>query len=642
MIPTCRAARRCRITAVLAALWLAGFIPGDARAQENSTARAERAAFIRDHYAKYEYRIPMRDGVQLFTAVYVPNDASAKQTYPILMTRTPYSVSPYGADRCRTTLGPSAAFEREGFIFVWQDVRGCYMSEGEFLNVRPHVNRKQGSEAGENSDTFDTIDWLLSHVPGHNGKVGLWGLSYGGFYAAAGAIDTHPALVAVSPQAPIADWFWDDMHRHGAFNLGLSFLFFSSFGVPRDSLTVEHREDFDLGTPDAYQFFLDLGPVRNADERYLHGAIPFWNEMVAHPNYDAFWQARNLRPHLRNVKCAMLTVGGWFDTEDLHGALQTYAALEAQNPRITNTLVMGPWSHGQWIRGSGDSLGTAGFGSPTSDWYRENVVLPFFLQHLKGSKPADLPEALVFETGVNRWRRFDAWPPRGSVPRSLYLREDGGLAWELPADFSEAADEYTSDPAKPVPYTAEISPGWSATYMTEDQRFAASRPDVVVYRTTPLAVDVTLAGPLEAELWVATTGTDADFVVKLIDEYPGHLPGLDREAQAEYPGGRQMLVRGEPFRGRFRASYETPQPFTPGEPTRVAFRINDVMHTFQRGHRIMIQIQSSWFPFIDRNPQTFVPSIFAAEPGDFQPATQRVFRSRVHPSRLGVRVLATP
>ncbi len=627
---------------VCAGILLACVLPSGSRAQERGAALEARAAYIRAHYAKYEYRIPMRDGVQLFTAVYVPNDASAKKTYPILVTRTPYGLSPYGADRYRSSVGPAASFEHEGFIFVWQDVRGCYMSEGQFADVRPHLDRKSGTQTDESSDTYDTIDWLLAHVGGHNGKVGLWGLSYSGFYASQGAIDTHPALVAVSPQAPIADWFWDDMHRHGAFNLALSFLFFSGFGAPRDTLTVERHERADLHTPDAYRFFLDLGPVRNADERYLHGKVPFWKEIVAHPNYDSFWQERNLRPHLRNVKCAVLTVGGWFDTEDLHGALQTYAALEAQNPRIANTLVMGPWSHGQWIRDTGDTLGTAKFGSPTSDWYRENVLLPFFVQHLKAGKPAELPEALVFETGANRWRRFDAWPPRNAVPRSLYLHEGGGLGWDPPSTTEDAADEYVSDPAKPVPYTAEITDSWSATYMTEDQRFAATRPDVLVYRTAPLAVDVTFAGPLEAELWVATTGTDADFVVKLIDEYPERLPGLSRQEQHDYPGGRQMLVRGEPFRGRFRQSYEVPQPFTPGQPARVAFRINDVMHTFQRGHRIMIQIQSTWFPFIDRNPQTYVPNIFEAAPADFQPATERVFRSAAHPSRLEVRVLAAP
>jgi len=622
---------------VLATAALGLFAAPPARAEDHG-----RADSIRARYAKYEYRIPMRDGTHLFTAVYVPNGASRRQTYPILMTRTPYSVAPYGADRYRTTLGPAAAFEREGFIFVWQDVRGRYLSEGQFVDVRPHVPRKRGKSTDESSDTYDTIAWLLENVPYHNGKVGLWGLSYGGFYAAAGAIDSHPALVAVSPQAPIADWFWDDMHRHGAFNLALTFLFFSGFGVPRESLSVESPKRFDMQTPDSYQFFLDLGPLANADARHFHGKIPFWNDLVAHPNYDTFWQARNLLPHLDHIKSAVLTVGGWFDTEDLYGPLQTYAAVERQNPGIRNTLIMGPWSHGQWIRGKGDTLGSADFGTATSDWYQEHVALPFFLQHLKGAADADLPEALVFETGANRWRRFDSWPPAATTSRRLYFQPGGKLDWQAPAGAEDGGDTYISDPMKPVPYTADIASSWSATYMTEDQRFAARRPDVLVYRTEPLAADVTLAGPLQAELFVSTTGTDADFVVKLIDEYPGTLPALTEAEKKAYPGGRQMLVRGEPFRARFRDSYETPKPFTPGEPTRVAFRINDVMHTFKRGHRIMLQVQSTWFPFIDRNPQTFVPSIFAATAADFVVATHRLHRSQAHPSRLEVRVLQEP
>ena len=624
---------------VLATLF--AIAPGALVADENDADLEKRAEYNRSHYSKFEYRISMRDGAKLFTAVYIPNEASDRQTFPILMTRTPYSVEPYGADRFRKTLGPSAGLEREGFIFVWQDVRGQYMSEGEFVNVRPHVSRKKSGAVGENSDTYDTIDWLLENVPYNNGKVGLWGLSYGGFYAAAGAIDSHPALAAVSPQAPIGDWFWDDMHRHGAFNLALSFLFFSSFGIPRDGPTMAGPERFDTKTPDGYQFFLDLGPLRNVDDEHLHGKVPFWTEFTAHPNYDEFWQARSLPPHLDNVDCAVLTVGGWFDTEDLYGPLRTYEAIEKHNSGIPSTLVMGPWAHGQWIRGAGDTLGTAKFGFETSYWYQEHVLLPFFVHHLKDGPAADLPEALVFETGANRWRRFDEWPPREAQARGLYLREGGRLAWETPEE-SAAADSYPSDPAKPVPYTAEITNRWAATYMTEDQRFAAWRPDVLVYRSEPLVDDLTLAGPLEAELWVSTTGTDADFVVKLVDEYPGVLPDASEKEKKTYPGGRQMLVRGEPFRGRFRNSYEQPEPFEAGAVTRVAFRINDVMHTFGRGHRVMIQIQSSWFPFIDRNPQKFVANIFEATEDDFIPATHSVHRSKAHASRVGVRVLGAP
>jgi putative CocE/NonD family hydrolase len=624
---------------LLALALLALTIPMAAPAPVSASPRGE---YIRSHYTKYEYRIPMRDGARLFTAVYVPNDASAAKRYPILFMRTPYSVGPYGADRYPERLAPAESFERDGFIFVDQDVRGRYMSEGEFVNMRPLLDAPAGRQPDESTDSWDTIDWLVKHVESNSGKVGMWGLSYGGFYASTGMIDTHPALVAASPQAPIADWFWDDMHRHGTFNEVLAFAFFSSFGQPRDSLTVEHAERFDMKTPDAYDFLLAAGPLGNLESRYLKGNVAFWKDITSHPDYDAFWKARRVPPHLKNVRCAVLTVGGWFDTEDLYGALNTYAAVEGQNPKTANRLVMGPWSHGQWIRDDGDTLGSARFGFTTATWYQDHVALPFFRQHLKGGADADLPEALVFETGANRWRRFDSWPPAGVTTRDLYLREGGTLAGQPSASAGEAGDAYVSDPAKPVPYTADLASGWSATYMTEDQRFAARRPDVLVYRSEPLAEDLTLAGPLDAEIWLTTTGTDADVVVKLIDEFPGAPAGYSKDERAQYPGGRQMLVRGEPFRGRFRDSYETPKPFTPGEPARVKYRINDVCHTFERGHRIMVQVQNTWFPFIDRNPQTFVPNIFEAKESDFVPATMTVLHSKDHASRLTVRVQATP
>jgi putative CocE/NonD family hydrolase len=410
------------------------------------------AETIRSSYTKFEYRIPMRDGVRLFTSVYVPNDRTRK--YPLLMLRTPYSVGPYDADRYRETLGPSEAFARDGFIFVYQDVRGKYMSEGTFVNMRPHVAKKKGrTDVDESTDTYDTIEWLLEHVEGHNGKVGLWGISYPGFYAHAGMIDSHPALAAVSPQAAIADWFWDDMHHHGAFILPLAFRFFSSFGKPRPEPTTEGAEGFEFETPDGYQFYLDIGPLKNLDEKFLKGEIEFWNHTVAHPNYDEFWQSRNIIPHLKNVRAAVLYVGGWFDTEDLYGPLKSYAAVEANNPGADNRIVMGPWPHGGWNRREGERLGTAEFGFKTSEWYREHVELPFFKQHLKGEGKADLPEALMFETGANRWRHFDEWPPPKLARRDLYLREGGALTWDAPEVEDDVYDDYPSDPAKPVPYT---------------------------------------------------------------------------------------------------------------------------------------------------------------------------------------------
>ncbi len=604
----------------------------------------ERAEYIRSHYTKFEYRIPMRDGTKLFTSVYVPNDASPGKRYPVLLTRTPYTVAPYGTERYAKRLGPTAQYEKDGFIFAFQDVRGQHMSEGQFIDVRPQLTKKGGpKDIDESTDTYDTLEWMVKNVPHNNGRVGQWGISYPGFYASAGAINSHPALKAVSPQAPIADWFWDDMHRHGAFNLVLAFNFFSGFGKPRPVPTdSEEWKSFEHGTPDGYQFFLDMGPLSNADTRHFKGDIAFWKEIVAHPNYDAFWQSRNLLPHLKNIKAAVMTVGGWYDTEDLYGPLRTYAAIEKQNPGISNTLVMGPWPHGGWTRSDGSALGDAEFGFQTSNYYQE-VELAFFKHHLKGGDKPDLPEALVFETGANRWRRFDSWPPKQAKETRLYFQPKGGLSYVAPTSTGESFDEYVSDPSKPVPFTREVTTGWVKSYMTEDQRFASRRPDVLVYQTEPLEKDLTLAGPLEAELWVSTTGTDADWVVKLVDVNPGKMPGSARGGDATEGkpnrGGQQTLVRGEPFRGRFRESYSEPKPFKPGEVTKVRFVINDVFHTFQRGHRVMLQVQSSWFPFIDRNPQTFVPNIFEAKEEDFVRAFHRVHRSAAHPSSVKVNVL---
>lgn len=608
------------------------------------------AAYVRSHYTKREVRIPMRDGVRLFTAIYAPVDAGVGgKTYPFLMIRTPYDAGPYGAAEYPEHLGPSDPYAEEGFIFVYQDVRGKYLSEGEFVNMRPHLEEKRGPEdVDESTDTYDTVEWLLGHVEGHNGKVGLWGSSYPGFYASAGAIDSHPALAAVSPQAPIADWFWDDFHRHGAFILPMAFNFFSSFGQPRPEPTTEDAPRFDHGTPDGYAFFLDLGPLSNVNERYLHGEVPFWNDIVAHPNYDEYWQRRNILPHLDGIGAAVLVVGGWFDTEDLYGPLATYRAIERQNPATFSSIVMGPWPHGGWYRGEGRSLGEADFGFATSEYYREAVELPFFRHFLKGEGDLHLAEATMFETGANRWRRFSAWPPPGLREETLYLRAEGGLALDPPAASEaagageEAFDEYVSDPAKPVPYTTEVTARWARDYMTEDQRFAARRPDVLVYRSEPLPEDLTLAGPLTADLWVSTTGRDADWIVKVIDEYPVDEPGWVEE-RPERPDpdlrGVQRLVRAEVMRGRFRESYERPVPFEPGVPTRVSFELHDVLHTFRRGHRVMVQVQSTWFPFVDRNPQSWVENVFEAEEDDFIPATHRVYRSPEHPSGVRVGVL---
>jgi putative CocE/NonD family hydrolase len=575
--------------------------------------------------------IPMRDGVKLFTAIYTPKDQL--QQYPIMLYRTPYSVAPYGLNEYRTTLGPSNLFQQEKFIFVYQDVRGKLMSEGEFVDVRPHNPKKTGSkDIDESTDTFDTIEWLVKNVPNNNGRAGMWGISYPGFYTSMGVIDAHPALKAASPQAPIADWFiGDDFHHNGALFLPHAFNFFSGFGLPRPQPTSEGpRRKFEHGTRDGYRFFLDLGPLPNANAKYLKNEIAFWNALISHPNYDDFWQSRNIRPHLRNIKPAVMVVGGWFDAENLFGALNTYKTIESTNPGARNTLVMGPWFHGGWSRSDGDQLGGVAFGQKTSLAYRETVELPFFNCLLKDKCGAQLPEATVFETGSNQWRRYDSWPPKNGEPREIYLSANGGLSFAAPQSTAAAFDEYVSDPAHPAPFINNIAIGMTREYMTDDQRFAATRPDVLVYQTEVLDSDVTLAGPIKATLFVSSSGTDSDFVVKLIDVFPNNAP--------EPMEGYQMLVRGEPFRARFRNSYSKPEAMEPGKVTKVEFTLPDVNHSFMRGHRIMIQVQSSWFPLVDRNPQKFV-DIYHAKEADFQKATQRIYRAGANASRLSVTVV---
>lgn len=585
-------------------------------------------AYIRANYTKTEHLVPMRDGVRLHTVVYTPNDPQGE--WPVLLRRTPYGVGPYGASQYRTSLGPHAGFVREKFVFVLQDVRGKRMSEGEFVDMRPQL--REGEEGiDESTDTWDTIEWIVDELPRTNGRVGMWGISYPGFYASAGMIDTHPALKAVSPQAPIADWWFDDMHHHGAFAVNLAFNFFSSFGVPRPEPQEKGAPRFDHETDDGYRFFMDLGPMKHANEHYLEGEIPFWNAFVEHPNYDEFWQRRSIIPHLRDIGTNVLVVGGLYDAEDLYGPFATYRSANENNGRADVRLVMGPWSHGQWTRRNGERMGQAWFGFDTSRWYQEHVDLPWFVHHLKDGPDPELPEALVFETGADRWRRFEQWPPETRQER-LYVGAGGNLSFEAPEQAG--ADVFTSDPEHPVPYTQEITTRWARSYMTEDQRFAERRPDVLTWRSDVLSEDVTLAGPITAELFVSTDQFDADWVVKLIDEHPGEV-----QVEEEGPGGRLELVRGEIFRGRFRNSYERPEPFVPGEVTRVDVPLQGVLHTFQRGHRIVVQVQSSWFPFFDRNPQSWVDNIFEADEEAFVPATHRVHHGPGQSTSLRVGVL---
>ena len=619
-------------------------------AQDNGQ-QSDLAKFIRSTYTKHEYQIAMRDGVKLFTSVYVPKDNS--QTYPIMFDRTPYTVSPYGADNYKTALGPSESFARSLYIFVYQDVRGRMMSEGNFVDMRPYIPHKNGpKDVDESSDAYDTIDWLLKNIPNNNGKVGMWGISYPGFYTAAGMIDAHPALKAVSPQAPIGDWFvGDDFHHNGALFVLPMLGFMGSFGVAHPEPTQKFGPRFEFGTQDGYDYFLkDAEPLSQITGKHFAHKVAWWDEVVQHPNYDAYWKARNLPQHLKNIKPAVLTVGGWFDAEDLWGTLHTYEAANRLSPQGDVKLVMGPWCHGCWARTDGEHLGNVSFGTKTSAYYREHFEFPFFEHYLKGKPDPNLAEATVFETGTNQWRQYESWPPKNTRKVSLYLNPGGKLGF-MPAQANSTIsnselksmakpdyqyDEYVSDPAKPVPFTNDITTDMTREYMTDDQRLQGRRTDVLVYQTDTLDRDITLAGPVDPTLFVSTSGTDSDFVVKLIDVYPNDYHDPDPNPKDVRMSGYQQLVRGDIFRGRFRNSYEKSEPFEPNKVTKLAFSIPDVNHTFRRGHRIMIQVQSSWFPLVDLNPQKFVPNIYIAKPEDFQKATERVYHSMDAPSHIDV------
>ena len=607
---------------------------------------ADVARAFREHYTKYVQMIPMRDGTRLYTAMYVPKDQARK--YPIMLLRTPYGIAPYGVDntpseknpRSIEVVAPSAAFVRDGFIFVQQDVRGRMMSEGAFADVRPRRAGVGPKDIDEATDAWDTIDWLVKNAPANNGKVGAWGISYPGFYAAQASIDAHPALKAVSPQAPVTEWFiGDDFHRNGALCIADAMGFYANFGKVRPKPTAKWAWDFDTETGDIYDFYLRLGPVANANARYLEGKIPFWNDIVQHGTRDAFWQARDPRPHYKATKPAVMTVGGWFDAENLWGALETYRSIERQG-RGENTLVMGPWFHGGWARSEGDRLGDLTFGAKTSLTYREQVELPFFKRHLKGARVTPQAEAVVFETGTNRWQAFPSWPPAGVREATLFFHGKGGLDESSPrlGEEGAGADAFVSDPGKPVPYQGAPSSRIDREYMVADQRFASRRPDVVVYKSGELESDVTIAGAIEADLWVTTTGTDADWVVKVVDVFPENAEDPQPNPKGVRMGGYQALVRANVMRGKFRSSFEKPEPFKAGEPTRVRFSLPDVLHTFRAGHRIMVHVQSTWFPLVDRNPQRFL-DIYQAKDSDFQTETHRILRTPERASSLRVNVL---
>jgi uncharacterized protein len=587
-------------------------------------AQTPQAAYdVKAHYTKREVYIPMRDGVKLFTIVYAPSDTTER--YPILITRTAYGIAPYGAGSYRAVLGPNNEFAREGYIFVYQDTRGKFKSEGEFVHHVPYV--KGSAKPNESTDTWDTIEWLVKNVPANNGRVGQWGISWAGWEVAQGMMDAHPALKASSPQAPPEDQFLgDDYHSGGAYQMMYGFNWMSTNARARIAPNERDTERFDYGTPDGYRFFLAMGSAANA-LKYFADDVPTYRDHMEHGTYDEYWRARNVPKDLDHIAHPVLIVASWFDAQDFYGPFRMYRALKEKNPANKTTLAVGPWTHGGWSRGAGDVLGDISFGTKTADYYRTRIELPFFNFYLKDKGRLTLPEAVVFETGGNKWHEYTEWPPRGGHSRKMYLQANGGLSFATPDERAEAAfDEYVSDPAKPVPYTAEVTTTEGHLFMVEDQRFVANRPDVLVYETPPLAESLTIAGPIDVTLNVSTTGTDADFVVKVIDVYPGDAPDPVPNPRNVHMGHYQMLLAGDILRAKFRNSLSDPDPMVPNQPTTLTFTLGDKHHTFLKGHRVMVQVQSSWFPMFDRNPQTFV-DIYHAKDTDYRKATHKVFRS---------------
>ena len=630
----------CSRLSLVLLLPLAFLVPLWSAAQDRRAAEPD---FVKANYDKQDVYIPMQDGKRLYTVIYTPKDKS--HPYPFLMERTPYSAGPYGDTLYRRSLGPNRTLLHEKYIFVYQDVRGRFMSEGDFQEMTPARNEPHNAlpkdSTDESSDTWDTVDWLLKNVKNNNGRVGIYGISYPGFYASASLPDAHPAIRAVSPQAPVTDEFaGDDANHNGAFFLLDNFDFDNFFDVKRPVPVKNYAGNiFRASYSDAYQFFLDLGPLKNANKpEYFNDQGKIWNEYMAASTYDAYWKARNIRPHLKNIRPAVLVVGGWFDAEDMFGSLRTYEAIEKQSPHNDNHIVMGPWTHGAWASGSWTKFGVLDFGQNVNDHYHE-IETNFFNHYLKDSALQSLPEATVFETGSNQWKTYATWPPAEAKPVKFFLQEKGGLGQQAQATANTAGstsastpafDEYVSDPAHPVPYIDGIHASRDNQYIVTDQRFAAERPDVLVYQTAPLTEPLTVTGRLKADIFLSSTGTDADLIIKLIDVLPGNEAGS--------PDGYQRLVRAEVFRCKFRNSYEKPEPLIPGQPAEVAFDMNEIAHTFKKGHRLMVQVQSSWFPLVDLNPQTFV-NIPTAGEADFQKATMRIYHDPAHPSGITLPVL---
>jgi len=619
--------------------------PSSSRAQRGA-ANSAAANAIKAHYRKMEVRIPMRDGVKLFTSIYVPRDTSVAA--PIIMDRTPYGVAPYGADAYRTSLGPSPRFADEGFIFVYQDARGRYYSEGAYTEMTPHKDVKRSkTDVDESTDSYDTIDWLVKNLPHNNGKVAIFGTSYPGFYTTASCIDPHPALKMCEPGAPMTDLWWgDDLFHNGAFMLGANFSFYQGYGrTPRANPPgPDPRYPGPEVGNDAYKFFLAMGPVGPGSRKSLpRETAPLWDIVMQHPSYDAYWQARNIAAHVKKMP-TMLIVGGYYDAEDLAGPWLTFRGIERLAPTTDVHIVVGPWSHGGWARGDGNALGNLHWETKTGPWFRDSIEFPFYMHMLKNGPDPKLPKLLLYRSGGEQWDRFAEWPARNTVTKSLYFTPKRGLSWTKPtatatAGKGEGFDEYVSDPANPVPVVDRPDrSGMPRDYMTGDNRFASKRADVLTFQTEPLTEDVTITGQVMPQLFVSTSGTDGDFDVKLIDVFPDNAPNWPGDTTGFKVAGYQQLVRGEPFRGRYRLDAAKPSPFVPDRVETIRYAMPDINHTFKKGHRIMVQIQSSWFPLNDRNPQTFVPNIFEAKPEDFKPATMRVYHTVARPSRLELRV----
>ena len=601
-----------------------------------------------NNYNKIERQIVMRDGIKLFTAIYIPKNKTEK--HPFLINRTPYSAGPYGEDNFqRFWRNHYMEYLKEKYILVMQDVRGRYMSEGINIEVTPYIpNKKLKTDIDESSDTYDTVDWLIKNIENNNGRVGISGISYPGFYATTSLPGAHPAIKAVSPQAPVTDEFiGDDANHNGAFFLLDNFDFMNYFGKERNGPVQDYASAmFDVNRPDVYKFFLQLGPLKNTQsEKYFNHRSYIWNEYLAHDTYDQYWRSRNIRQHLKNINIPTLTVGGWFDAEDLFGSLHTYEAIEKQSPKNNNRLVMGPWTHGAWASGEWSKFGTYDFGSNTSKFFQDSLEIKFFNFYLKDKGDFNAADATVFETGTNQWKSYSTWPPKEVISKNLYFGSEEKLSFEPNSQTTNhklqttnSFAEYISDPKKPVPYTNGIYRSRNNEYMVEDQRFTSNRPDVIVFETNVLENDITITGRISADLFVSTTSTDADFIVKVIDVLPENEITPRGMQRGTSMAGFQRLVRAEVMRGKFRNSYEKPEPFIPNKISEVKFELNDVAHTFKKGHKIMVQVQSSWFPLVDMNPQKFI-SIPDADEKDFQKATIRIYHDGTNNSKIVLPVL---